>query len=289
MQMGPQPKACLIDNTGRVWDTRSRQLRDQFGLEDAIGDIATLLVKTAGCIRIDAVKRAVHISFNPKTVSPVAIGGLMYYLHDQRLHRHPNVVFCLSILEGEASTARVVEVYASIKQAANRLQFLSEEHRHSDQKRFQAHRLSLKFAERSFGLSRVLEAWRAQAAVYETNIIKPILSGDLNNRYCLIGQSHRGCGFTFLEMGSGYRIPFPDYDKRVIGKDLNAIPDTLYAEWLSETYSEVMQKGEPRLEEIAVHIFFPDTGLIARRYRRLLLPWLDKAGRRLLLSVNSGM
>ena len=172
--MGSLQKACLIDAKGRVWDTHCPELRAQFGLADVAGDVTTTLVQTAGCIRIDANKRAVHIAFNPKTVSPVAIGGMMYFLHDQHLHRLPEIFYCLSILEDQASSSRVVEVYATIKQAANRLQFLSEEHRLSHQNRFKSRPLPLAAAKQDRGLSQLLDAWHTTHARYDANILVPI-------------------------------------------------------------------------------------------------------------------
>jgi hypothetical protein len=286
--MGTLSKATLIDDMGRAWDAQCPSLRAKFGLAHDVGDVTIALIQMAGCIRIDAGKRAVHIAFNPKTVSPVAIGGLLYFVHDQHLHTHPNLVFCLSLLDDVATTARVVEVYTSIKHAANRLQFLSEEHRLNRQKRFVSKLVPLSSAEQIPGFSHVLEVWRASNASYDQNTIRPILNSHLGNRYCLIGPSQRGSGFTFLEMGTGYRIPLPDYAKRANGLELNAIPDARYADWLSATYALVMKMGRPRFEDIAVHIFFADTGLVQRRYKRLLLPWLGEAGERLLLSTSSG-
>jgi hypothetical protein len=285
--MGTLSKATLIDDKGRAWDAQCPSLRAQFGLADNVGDITIALIQMSGCIRIDAGKRAVHIAFNPKTVSPVAIGGLLYFVHDQHLHKHPDVVFCLSLLDDVATSARVVEVYTSIKLAANRLQFLSEEHRLGSQKRFVSKLMPIGIAEQIAGFSHLLEVWRGSNAAYDPTAITPILSAHLGNRYCLIGPSQRGNGFTFLEMGTGYRIPLPDYAKRASGLELSAIPDARYGDWLSSTYALVMKTGRPRFEDITVHVFFADTGLVERRHKRLLLPWLGEAGQRLLLSVSS--
>ncbi len=289
IEMGTLSKATLIDDKGRAWDARSPLLRAQFGLSDSLGDITIRLIQIAGCIRIDAGKRAVHIAFNPKTVSPVAIGGLLYFVHDQHLHKHHDLVFCLSLLEDVATTARVVEIYTSIKSAANRLQFLSEEHRRGKQKRFESKLLALDRAERIPGFSHLLEAWRKSDAAYDQKTIMPILNSALRDRYCLIGPSYRGNGFAIVEMGSGYRIPLPDFATRTPGLELSAIPDAGYADWLAATYSRVMKLGRPLFEDVAAHIFFPDTGLVQRRYKRLLLPWLGQSGQRLLLSVSSSM
>ena len=140
----PSETACLIDDQGDIWDPSSQLLRRRFHLDDVQGDVATRLVETAGCISVDISRRAIRMIFDARNVSPVAIGGLMYFLHDQCLHQPHGRAFVLKNISADVDTVRasrgghVVEIFRSLSQAMNRLQFLVDDQGSANPRRFVA-------------------------------------------------------------------------------------------------------------------------------------------------------
>ena len=273
-EMGAVRKACWIDAHGRV----SEAARNH--------SVAAVSGSAGGCIRIDAIDRVVHIAVSAKAVSPSALAGMMYFLHDYTADYHPNATFCLTDLTSADATGAVVEVFGSIKQTCNRVQFLVDEQSGRQNNRFVSRSLPLSSASRIPVLARVLDAWKTQKGAFNDTILRPILADELEGRYCVLERSKRRSGFAIIEIGAGLHIPYERFTQRFIGADLSSFPDGAYANWLTIAYRNVMDKGAPRYDEISAHIFYPDTGLVARRYRRLLIPWLSGDGRQLLLSIN---
>lgn len=279
------PTACLIDDKARVWDAGCASLRALCGLGVPIGDTAHFLVQTAGFIRVEIAKRAVHIAFNPHCVTPLAISGLTAFLDRYRSDNGPDVVFCLSVRDDIATPGRVVEIFGSSRQILNRLQFITREVGMPDDERFARRSLSIAEAARDRCLARFLETWRLENGAFNPDAVTPILRSELDGRYWLFERTPERRSYAIGEVGPALRIPDPHFSARLRGTDVNALPDTSCARWLSKTLDEVRRTGRPLYDEVSAHIFWPETGIVARRYRRLMVPWVNLSGRVIITSI----
>lgn len=280
--------ACLIDDQGYIWDPRSQLLRRRFRLHDIRGDVATRLVQTAGCISVDVSPRAIRMHFDARNVSRVAIGGLLYFLHDHRLHLSADRVFVLTDIgkAGAGIRGRVVEVFRTLGQAMNRLQFLADDQGMANSYRFTAIAIDPQRARYHREFSRLLTCWRTSSGHFDGATIMPLLRYEFADRYLLMEQTPRPNGFRVLEAGAGLRIPDPHFTHRMPGTHISGFPDHRYAAWVTATYAAVSTADQPDYSDVSAQIFWPDSGLVQRNYRRMLLPWRASDGRRFLLSVN---
>ena len=124
--MRSRTPACLIDCQGRVWDQQSAEFQAQLCVGRCAGHAIASLAPPAGSIRIDVAARIVRVAVDPRTVSAAAVTGMITFLGDLPIVRARRCVICLSIA-GCTTSARVVEMFATIKQAVNRLRFLMGE------------------------------------------------------------------------------------------------------------------------------------------------------------------
>ena len=274
---GHRQTACLIDERGRVLEARP------FSVPPTLDQGAS---QSPGCIKVAIASRTVHLAFDPGSVSPMAVGGLLYFLHDRGLHRHPGLMFCLSSGAGAGTNGSVVEIFPTLAQAVNRLQFLAEDRNPATHQRFTVDAIDLARARTHRNFARLLGCWRDHAGTFDTAAVMPLLRFDFADRYCLFEPAPERDDFRIVDAGGGLRIPDPHFPVRLPGSGLSGFPDFRYVSWLTETYNKVLRSNEPDYGDIAARIFWPGTGLVTRRYRRLLLPWSAAEGRRLLLSVN---
>ena len=306
---GQTSTARLIDGQGRIWDARSSLLAHAFQLNDQCGDVILQLVDTEGCIHLDLTARRVNVAFNPRTLSPVALCGLLYFLHDHRLHGNPNLAVCLTILGGAAPNpdpdagtdkgpgkgqssrrnSRLVELYRSIGLAANRIQFLIGESQPATLQRFVAQPRAFNPFARSGYFAPLLKLWRTSSGHYDRDALRPVLRQNLKDRFCLIEYLPSRQNFQIAEIGSGLRIPTPRFTSQLAGAALAGFPDDRYVNWLRTSFSKVANTGDAGFEDISAKIFWPETGLVERNYTRLLLPWTTADNRKLILSANRPM
>ena len=274
---GHRQTACLIDETGRVLDVRPQgaQATPGPGLSPSTGGITVAIAA-----------RSVHLAFDPESVSPVAVGGLLYFLHDLGLHRQTGLMFCLAVRGRTGPTRPVVELFPSLAQTVNRLQFLAEDRNPASHQRFSAAAIDLARARTHRTFARLLACWRDGRGTFDAATVMPLLRRDVSDRYCLLEPAPEYGDFRIVDAGGGLRIPDPQFIARMPGSGLSGFPDFRYVSWLTETYNKVLRSNEPDYGDIVARIFWPGTGVVARRYRRLLLPWSTADGRRLLLSVN---
>ena len=288
----PSETACLIDDQGDIWDPSSQLLRRRFHLDDVQGEVATRLVETAGCISVDIFRRAIRLIFDARNVSPVTVGGLMYFLHDQHLHQSPGRVFVLKNMGADVGTANagpggpVVEIFRSLSQAMNRLQFLADDQGVSNRRRFVATAIDPARARYHREFSRLLTCWRNSSGQFDGATIMPILRYEFADRYLLMKKTTCPGGFCIVDAGAGLRIPDPQFTQRMPGTHVSGFPDHRYAAWVSATFAKVINSNLPDYSDVSARIFWPDTGMVQRNYRRMLLPWSDSGGRCILLSVN---
>ena len=215
----------------------------------------------------------------------MAIGGLTTFLHRHRSDNEADAVFCLSIREDIAAPRRIVEIFGSSRQILNRLQFITREIGAPDDERFARRSLSIADATRDHCLARFLKTWRRENGAFNPDAVNPILRSELDGRYWLYERTPERHSYSIVEVGAALRIPDPHFSARLRGTDVNALPDTSCARWLSKALDEVRRTGRPLYDEVSAHIFWPETGIVARRYRRLMVPWVNLTGRVVITSI----
>lgn len=286
--------ACLIDDEGQAWDAASsaaaERLRARFAIAGETRVTAPYGPRTSGCLWIERTPRLVRIIFNPETVRPAALARADALLRKARPGFASQTAFCLCLIDSRTSDVLVSEIYASLDQCLNRLKFLIGENgadgdpSYAD--RFDAKMLTLALARKTPPLERLLEFWHVQQGVVDVEAILPVWRSELEDRFTLLEKMPQQRGYAIIEIGKALRISWHAFVPRLNGAGLLGMPDARYARWASEPFDGILASGRPIFQQVTALMFWPDTGFVERRYRRLLVPWIDTAGRRLILSVN---
>ena len=279
--MTPNAKACLIDDGGRLWDVRPHRA--------TAATQRDLRVETCRCIRLDARNQTITILVAPQAVSPVAISRMVEVLHNRAQRTPGQPVFCVSLLKPSGAAPAVVELYRCVKHVVNRLVFLAREADSRDDQRFIRRSLSMSRTGQDRSVTRLLAEWRRENGHYRPDVFEPVLRTETAGRYWIHEKIPHRRSFTIAEAGPSLRIPHPQYPTFLRGTDIAALPDAGYGKWVLQDFNRAAQTGQPTYDEISAHMFWPETGLIERRYRRLLLPWLNAKGRVVLTSAITSL
>ncbi len=286
--------ACLIDDLGQPWDTAQpaevERLRARFDIAANTSVPVPYGTRTSGCIWIERTPRLVRITFNPETVRPAAAVKAGALLRGARPDFPTRTAFCLALIDSRISDVLVSEIYASLEQCLNRLTFLIGESAADGQlnytDRFEAKSLKLALARKTPPFARLLESWRERQGVVDLEATLPVWRTELEDRFTLLEKLPLDRGYAFIEMGKALRISWQSFAPRLNGAGLLGMPDARYARWASEPYDGILASGRPIYQQVTALMFWPDTGFVERRYRRLLVPWIDTTGRRLMLSAS---
>lgn len=279
--MTPNAKACLIDDGGRLWDVPPHRATAAAQRD--------LRVETARCIRMYARNQTITIVVAPQAVSPVAISRMVEVLHNRAQRTPGQPVFCLSLLKPSDAAPAAVELYRCVKHVVNRLVFLAREADTRDDQRFIRRNLSSSQTVENSSSARLLAEWRRDNGNYRPDVFVPVLRTETAGRYWIHEKIPHRRSFAITEAGPSLRIPDPNYTTQLRGTDIAALPDAGYGRWVLQDFMRAAQPGQPTYDEISAHMFWPETGVIERRYRRLLLPWLNAKGRVVLTSAITSL
>ena len=77
----------LFDDKGELWDGKSRQLADALHASLSSEDLLKYVVRNLGFIAVTENSGSLRLQLRPAVVSQMALGGLLYWLHDHDIER----------------------------------------------------------------------------------------------------------------------------------------------------------------------------------------------------------
>jgi hypothetical protein len=91
-------QSVLFDSDGEVWDPQSGGLARSLGSSISGNLLAEYTVRNLGFALVRCTGNSAHVSVRPAAITPLALGALLYWLHD---HARDRVL--ISTLDGEWS------------------------------------------------------------------------------------------------------------------------------------------------------------------------------------------
>jgi hypothetical protein len=92
--------------------------------------------------------------------------------------------------------------------------------------------------------------------------------------------------FVFRHSGHRIQLYHPAWSQSAAGRHVEDQPDAAYGCWIAEACRAVDDRQVPRFELVTARVARAGTQRQQWRYERLMLPWRDPDGRRLVVSVS---
>lgn len=131
-------------------------------------------------------------------------------------------------------------------------------------------------------LTDVLDLVRARDGVLDTDLVAKL--GDITDRYVICRWQPETQVWRIENGGRGFAISRHLDVSRYL--PLAQQPSREYGCWLHDSYSEVHDRGEATVADIDALVRTPGVGQKRMRYRRLITPLRDAAGKAMILSTS---
>jgi len=269
-------RTLLFDDTGEVWDAKSRSLAEALQASLCGDELAKYVVRNLGYIAATVSAGSIRLRLRPGVVSPTALSALLYWLHDQPLER-----VLISFLDGDWSHELVQSCDAAVRALLARVKFNADDRKGDFLKRPRP----LHDLPRTSPLRAILEVWADAEGKYDRERLHPVIQKAVNGRFVLVESSPTSPALRIKDVGGMGNVA-NYWLSRSIGLRVEDQPDYAYGNWVATPYRQVLSTGEPSLDDVDAVITWPQQPRIGYRYRRLVLPFEGNGDSTLLLGVT---
>jgi hypothetical protein len=266
----------MIDESGRVWGGTDPALWRSLQTDIRVDQLRDFTLGKMGFIEIRRRRQRIVVTLNPQKVSPLAVVGLLYWLHDAKWVGR----LALQVFGSE----HAAELVPNIAAFGARLEALGQPSRADDVTRFRCTAVPNSELVADATIKAMFELWRA-SPVRPRAEIAAYCSRHFEGRYTLVRQQSNG-EFLVDRMGAGYRCYDRSYVAKAAGTLLIDEPDYVYGMWVSEAYRSVALNRAPDCSDIVASIRPPLTEEVNVRYRRLVVPFTDPLSGEYLVSAS---
>jgi hypothetical protein len=261
-------QTLLFDDQGDVWDAKSRSLAEALGASLSAKELAKYVVRNLGFIEAADNEGSVSLRLRPAVVSSMALGALIYWLHDRTVAR-----VLISFLDGEWSH----ELVASREEAVNRLLARIKWQPTDRAGDFLSKLRPLESLSPASPLRALLNAWNECSGKYDRERLHRLLEKGLNSRFVLVETASQSPNLLVKEIGTGFNKDTVTWLSRIKGLRIEDQPDYAYGLWIANLYREASARQTPTLEDVDAVIRWPHQPRTSYRYQRLMVP-LDAGG-----------
>lgn len=255
----------FVDDSGRLWDINSSQLRAELYGFAAADSFPEYVVKNLGFVRIDRRGPSATVWLRPATVAQMAVAHLMYWLVDEKIER----VLVNSYVDGAWQHAMVGAAEKSFTALAALISAAA--HTEPTKDAVIACSTSLTDLPASSPLADALQLWREMGGDWRRLASRSDLGAVFGDRYALFERRGER-DFVLKQFGDG----LPDCAKvwlgQAIGMPIHDHPDPRYGWSCTASYRKVLDSSEPELQDVDAYVSWPGAQRQRRRYKRLLLP-----------------
>ena len=186
----------LFDDKGELWDGKSRQLADALHASLSSEDLLKYVVRNLGFIAVTENNGSLRLQLRPAVVSQMALGGLLYWMHDRDIER-----VLISSLDEEWSHELVRIARGGGAPAARARKSATWTDREGDFLNQAAAAASICNARARF--ARLLEAWAECDGKYDRERLHPVIQKAVNGRFVLVEASPNSPALFVKEVGWG--------------------------------------------------------------------------------------
>ncbi|MCW0233062.1 MAG: hypothetical protein OJJ21_05635 [Ferrovibrio sp.] len=264
----------LIDPQGHWWRWPSATLAERLGHADPDFDLAGYAVRNLGYVWLIVEEQVTLMQFRAGMVSPAAVSSLKPYLRKAVAAKPVALVFYASgwleeaFIKAAPLLARLDEL-APLAEPRMRDQFIALSHQPREWL-YHAHQ----------HLSSLFELWRFEGGVFSKPVQRYLDNSGLIERTVFI--TPRDNELYVTASGSGFTIYDSFQMNRVAGRRISDQPDRAYGSWVEASYRTCFDSGRPAMDDVDAIIEEPDHDPRRRRYQRMILPWQQADGSRML-------
>ena len=261
--------ALLIDDRGRVWNSRSAELRSELQCLGVGFDFVEYTIKNLGFVGIG--KRgssAATIKLRPQTVAPIAFARLIHWLSEERLART-----LVSVYTGDGwqhslhgTTLAAYRAITAAIRATNRDGNFDHD--------VLSRPAAISLLPQDNPLRQAFEYWRSLGGEWKGSAKLSELGKILSNRYVLF-ELRAGGEFIVREFGEGLPECAVAWLRWAIGQRVQDQPDKRYGWSCALAYEASVQSGTPALQDVDAYVQWWKRERQRRRYKRLLLPFSE--------------
>ena len=253
-------KTVVFDDAGRAWDIGSQALRTMLHCPYPDFELVAYLVNNVGFVAVTTIRQgSARFRFRPKVVSQVSLAAALFALVEQRPDR-----IIISYPGND-------ELFVSLKRALARIEELLSTDQSSRPPAFiNVERAVQSLIGANNTLSSLLLHWINDR--HDPLTGAELLRDCLHGRYMVVEAADNQ--LTIGDVGSGFLSYDRDWREKARGLPVDSQPDYAYGLWTAKLFRSVLERGQPRLDEIDAVIQRPCRGDSVRvRYRCLLLPY----------------
>jgi hypothetical protein len=270
-------RTILFDDSGEMWDAKSPNLARSLQASLSGDELAKYVVRNLGFIAVTESAGSLRLRLRPAVVSQTALSALLYWLHDQ-----PTIDrLLISFLDGDWTHELVRSCGQAVRTLLARVKFHAAD-REGD---FLKKPRPLHHLPRTSPLRPILEAWADSEGRYDRERLHPIIQRAVNGRFVLVESSPASPTLRIKDVGGMGNVA-NYWLSRSIGLRVEDQPDYAYGKWVATPYRQVLNTGEPSLDDVDAVITWPQQPRIGYRYRRLVLPFNGNDNSTLLLGVT---
>jgi hypothetical protein len=265
----------VVDDRGEFWDANGVALREALFCIDYGTNLMEDIVRNLGFIGLRLSHNTLRIKLNHTTVSTAALSAVIYCVADLT----PDF-----ILLDYAGSEYPNEIVQTAKAAVTRLCELSKNI--SQARQIKVVHFDLSHAACISSLSPIVQSWTNNQGKCNERELRELANRHAGGRYSKIDVSDGE--FTIAAIGNGMQIPLSARSSLHQGQRISDQRDEIYFSWVASTYRTAIESGRPDFANISASIYWPEVGWSLKHYSRLLLPCIDKYGKRFLFLTNIG-
>lgn len=259
--------SLLIDDCGRLWDSRSTVLRSKLHGIDVDTNFVDYAIRNLGYVGIERRSTsAAAIKFRPQTIAPMAFASLMHWLSEQRFVR-----LLLSTYKERgwyhSLHGGMLPAYLAITEAVR-----SADRDGNFDDAVLARPANFKLLEENNPLQQAVHYWREFGGKWDQNRSLKELSRILSDRFVLF-EMRAGGEFIVRDFGNGMPDCAKSWLRSAEGQRVQDQPDKQYGWSCALAYEASVQRGEPSLQDVDAYVQWSRERQ-RRRYKRLLLPFM---------------
>ena len=282
-------KRYLIDHKGKVWSEPASGLGEALGYPDPDFDIWGYAIRNLGAVEIAVGDDDTTVTMRTATAHAEAIrvaGQVLPGLGEQpvRLRYEIGTWIEETCEDPHQAIGRMTSALADAAHQPRRVAFVSKMRRLTTLSESRLNKIET--ADERFSL--LFKKWRMSQALFDPEMANFLVRFALIDRTAVVGESTSG-DLVFEHAGYGFKA-YESYDKawalHAQGMRIADQPDPDYGHWIDRTYRNVLNEAQPRFEYVDAVIQARSAEPYRSRYDRLILPWRDHSGGRMLTGTS---
>jgi hypothetical protein len=275
---GGQAQYVVIDDLGEEHPWPSTRIFNEFECIRADYDPLAYAVRNLGFVLIVDRPGFLRLRLRPLLVSSRAVAATFYALAERRPARSAIAWF---------DDAWHDEVCGGPKQLYRRLtELLHSSTRNFVAESFLATRRSLDAVLNPPGhpFAPLLTSWLKGS---REDLMASAQRQGLWERAMVAERDPTSNVFRFRHSGGSIQLYGSEWRDKAVGRRISEQPDRLYGQWIEDGCAAVDESGTARVELVHAAVTAGDGQVRRWRYERLMLPFADADGRRLVMSVSA--